>query len=70
MKRRAKDLVYNWDTVPVVIDPPYVATILGCSREKVRKMCQSGTLPAFKMDGMWRVRKDALIAYTKGEKVE
>ncbi|MDE5742690.1 MAG: helix-turn-helix domain-containing protein [Oscillospiraceae bacterium] len=70
MKRRAKDLVYNWDTVPVVVDPHFVAVIMGCSDDKVRKECQNGTLPAFKFGGMWRIRREDLIAYTKGEKFD
>ena len=66
IKNKNKNYIYNWDEIPVVVDPPYVATLLGCSREKVRKECQSGKLPAFKVGDMWRIRKDDLIAYTKG----
>lgn len=69
MKRKLKNLVYNWDNVPVVVDIPYLMALLGCSREKVRKECESGNLPAFKVGGMWRVRKDALEAYTRGVKL-
>ena len=64
---RKKNFVYSWDEVPVIIDPPYVAHLLGCSRENVRKMCQNGTLKAFKVGDMWRIRKDDLIAYTMGK---
>lgn len=67
VKKKLKNLVYNWDTVPVVVDPRYVAIIMGCSEDKVRKECQSGKLPAFKFGGMWRIRKDVLEAYTKRE---
>ena len=64
---KKNNYVTNWDEIPVIIDPPYVAHLLGCSRENVRKMCQSGKLKAFKVGDMWRIRKDDLIAYTMGK---
>lgn len=70
MKRKAKDLVYNWDDVPVIIDIPYAMMLLGCSRETIRRECQNGGLPAFKVGDMWRIRKEDLIAYTKGKKFD
>lgn len=66
-KKKNQDYIYNWDAVPLIVDIPYLMRLLGCSREKVRMECQSGRLPAFKVGDMWRVRKDDLIAYTKGE---
>lgn len=70
MKRKSKDLVYNWDEVPAIIDIPYAMMLLGCSRETIRRECQNGGLPAFKVGDMWRIRKDALEAYTKGKKLD
>lgn len=55
--------VTNWDDVPVVIDLPYVAHLLGCSRENARRMCQRGDIKAFKVGDMWRVRKEAVFEY-------
>ncbi len=66
IKNKLKDHTYNWDNVPVIIDPPYVARLLGCSVELIRKNCQSGKIPAFKIGDMWRIRKEDLITYTKG----
>lgn len=66
-KKKNQDYIYNWDEVPLILDIPSLMQLLGCSREKVRLECESGRLPAFKVGGMWRVRKDDLIAYTKGE---
>lgn len=64
----SKKYIYSWDEVPIVVDPPYVAWLLGCSTENVRKMCQFGKIKAFKVgDKMWRIRKDDLIAYTMGK---
>lgn len=65
--KRLKNRVYNWDEVPAIIDIPYAMMLLGCSRETIRRECQNGGLPAFKVGDMWRIRKDALEAYTKGE---
>lgn len=67
MKKNAKKLIYSWDEIPLILDIAYLTTLLGCSREKIRMECQSGRLPAFKIGDMWRVRKDDLIAFTKGE---
>ena len=57
----------TWDDVPIIIDLPYAAHLLGCSYEIARKMCQSGKLKAFKVGDMWRILKDDLVAYTQGE---
>jgi hypothetical protein len=43
--------VLNWDTIPVLLDIPYVVRILGISNEIVRKQFSNGTLPGFKVDG-------------------
>lgn len=71
MKRKLKNFVYNWDAVPLIVDPLYVAALLGCTADRVRKECQSGRLVAFKIgndkNSMWRINKDDLIAYTKGK---
>lgn len=64
MTKRNPNLIYNWDDVPIVIDPPYAARLLGCSVQLIRKNCQSGKIPAFKIGDMWRIRKEDIIAYT------
>ena len=65
---KKKDFLYNWDDVPVVVDVPYAAWVLGVTPETVRKECQRGKLKAFKVaDTCWRIRKDDLIAYTMGK---
>ena len=64
MLMRKNKYVYSWDEVPIVVDIPYVAWVLGVTPETVRKECQRGNLKAFKVGEMWRIRKDDLIAYT------
>lgn len=61
---RRNKYVYSWDEVPIIVDAPYVAWVLGISVEAVRKECRKGNLKAFKAGEMWRIRKDDLIAYT------
>lgn len=66
VKNKLKNYVYNWDEIPLFVDPYYVAELFKCSAELIRKECQSGKLPAFKVGDMWRIQKADLIAYTKG----
>ncbi len=60
MKKKRPDFVYHWDNLPVVLDPPYAAHLLGCSTSLIRKMCQAGDLPAVKIGDMWRIPRDKL----------
>ena len=62
-KKPKRMLVMSWDEVPVVVDLPYIAYILGVSKEQVRKYCLSGVLPAFKLDKTWRINKQDLMKF-------
>lgn len=62
---KIKGYIYNWDEVPLILDLPYAARLLGCSVQLIRKKCQDGNIPAFKIGVMWRIRKEDMIAYTK-----
>ncbi|MCL2821553.1 MAG: helix-turn-helix domain-containing protein [Oscillospiraceae bacterium] len=60
-------IVTNWEQVPVVIDLPFAARILGQSIETLKKRSQRGELPgAFKAGRDWRINKDALRSYIEG----
>ena len=61
-----KGYIYNWDEIPIIVDPYYVADLLKCSVDLIYKDCRKGRLKAFKVGDMWRIRKDNLIAYTQG----
>lgn len=50
------------DELPTVLTPREVAELMGLSAESVRRMCASGTLPAFKVGKSWRVVRDRLLA--------
>lgn len=64
---KKRDYITNWNDIPLIVDPPYVAWLLGCSRENVRKMCQSGKIKAFKVGDMWRIKKESIVEYIKGK---
>lgn len=64
---KIKGYIYNWDEVPIIVDPYYVADLLKCSVGLIYRDCREGKLKAFKVGNLWRIRKDSLIAYTKGE---
>ena len=61
--------ITDWSQVPLILDLPFTARLLGVSIESLKKRCQSGTLPgAFKLDGgHWRVSKNALRRYIEGD---
>ena len=60
-------IITNWDQVPVVIDLPFAARILGQSIETLKKRSQRGELPgAFKAGREWRINKAALRNYIEG----
>ena len=61
-----KGYIYNWDEIPIIVDPYYVAELLKCSVDLIYKDCRKGKLRAFKVGDLWRIRKDSLIAYTQG----
>jgi len=60
-------IITNWNQVPVEIDLPFAARILGQSIETLKKRSQRGELPgAFKAGREWRVNKAALRGYVEG----
>jgi excisionase family DNA binding protein len=61
--------VTSWDDVPVVMDLPFAARIVGQSPEYLRKRAQQGTFPAYKEGTSWRITKEALREHTKGRQL-
>ncbi|WP_035317111.1 helix-turn-helix domain-containing protein [Clostridium sp. MSTE9] len=61
--------VYRWEDVPVIIDLPYVAVLLGVSVECLKKWAQRGKIPAFKVGKLWRISKYDLLAFIEQNKV-
>lgn len=40
-----------------------VASVLGCSAQYARRLCENGTLEAVKMGAHWRVKTSSLLEY-------
>ena len=62
--------VTNWDDVPVVMDMPFAARILGVTNDSLVKRCQRGTFPGFKEGKLWRVTKEALLQHIEANSVQ
>lgn len=65
-KPRTKPIT-NWDSVPVILDTGYVAALLAVTPDRVSRMCKKGILPGHKVGRDWRIFKDELISFIKGE---
>lgn len=55
--------VYDWASVPVIIDTAMVCQLLGMSDATVKRLCASGELPARKIGKMWRINRADLMHY-------
>lgn len=55
----------NWDAVPVIIDIPMAANLVGMNAKYLQQLARKGKFsPAFKLSQRaWRVRKDALMKW-------
>lgn len=60
--------VTSWNEVPLILDPPFVARILGRTPDKIRRRCLTGEIPAYKDGKEWRILKDDLIKYIEDNK--
>lgn len=58
--RNKAAVITNWDNIPLIFDIPIMVRLLGRSYENVKKMCQRGQLPAFKVGQEWRFEKGAV----------
>ena len=56
--------ITTWDELPIIMDLPLAARILGLVPDTLKKHAIAGTFPAFKPDNKsWRVTKEALMKY-------
>ena len=62
--------VVGWEQVPVVVDLPYVAIILGVNPELIRRLIASGELKGFKVGREWRIAKSDLMRFVGEEEKE
>ena len=61
--------ITSWDDVPIVMDLPMAARIIGTTRESLEKRCHKGTFPAYKEGRLWRIEKGALLAHIEKNSV-
>ena len=55
--------ITNWDQVPIIMDIPMVARILGYHPERIRQLIKLNKIPAYKIGQSWRIEKQDLIDY-------
>jgi excisionase family DNA binding protein len=70
VSKKTPAVVQDWDAVPVICDLPFAARIVGLSPEYLKQLAAKGTFPAFKLGGLWRVRKSALMEYCGERRTE
>ena len=58
-----KNRHYDWNKIPVIIDLPIAAQIVGVTYETLQKRCRQGTFPGYKEGSEWRVTKHALFEH-------
>ncbi len=61
----------RWSLVPMpdeILTLPEVAQLLKVAEKTVYTMAQKGELPAFKVRGQWRFKRDDINAWIEGQK--
>lgn len=61
-----KKYIYSWDEIPLVVDPAYIAILLGCTTDLICKMLRNGKIKGFKVGDLWRVKKEDLKDFMEG----
>ncbi len=56
-----KALIYDWNQIPVVVDPPLAGVLLGLHPDTVVRMCASGKIKAFRIGKSWRINRRELM---------
>jgi excisionase family DNA binding protein len=57
----------KWDDLPLVLTADEAAEILRVTVTTIKKMCADGRLPAAKVGRAWRLNRDDVLAYLRGE---
>ena len=63
MDKRPDPPITDWRQVPVIMDIPMAARLLGNTAESIRRKIAAGEIPAQKINGEWRIRKDELMMH-------
>ncbi|USP68901.1 helix-turn-helix domain-containing protein [Ruminococcus sp. FMB-CY1] len=59
--------IVDWDEVPVIVDVPYVARLLGFKAETITEKCRRKKIPAHKVLNEWRFYKEELQEFLREE---
>lgn len=69
MGRKTKPrAVYDWNKLPVVLDPPLIGALLGITPDTVTRLIRAGKLKGFRAGKVWRMNRRDLMELC-GEKV-
>ena len=60
--------VNSWDELPQVMGVEDLCKVLRISKNTALKYLSDGRIAAIKMDRAWRIDKDAVKAYLRGER--
>ena len=59
--------ITDWEQVPVIFDIPMACRLTGKSHDSVKKLCQKGAVPSFKVGKEWRFSKTEFRAWMEGQ---
>lgn len=68
-KTKKPRTVYDWNKIPVVLDPPLIGVLLGLHPDTVTKLIRTGKLKGFRVGKFWRMNRRDLMELC-GEKEE
>ena len=58
---QVQNIYTNWDDIPIIMDAPMAADILGIHQAVLRKMfLRTGKIKAFRVGHLWRIKKEDL----------
>lgn len=55
-----KNIVCDWERLPLVLNVETVCLLLGCTRQLVVRMIKAGELKAKKVGREWRIPKESV----------
>ena len=53
--------ITDWNDVPVLMDLPMAARVIGLTERTLKSHCAKGIIPAVKVGGTWRINKGELM---------
>lgn len=63
----SKQIIKNWDSLPVLLSIQDVSNLLNCSEDQARTLARNGVIPAKKISRKkWVVPKDQMKEFIEG----